>query len=603
MRISEYDLPTESLQVRGTPQLQGFDVPTPKDVSGAQVQEMGAALTKSGTGIMDIVRVAQNDADTARAKEIDNSLADTIRVALYDPENGYLSKPGKRAWDSRGETVKSLQESVKNLESGLTNDLQRYLFKKAATQRMQSAMLQIDSHAMNQVKIYRGAETKARMDGFKQDALTSWAGWEEPGGMFAKNKAGMMNEAKGLAEIIGAPEESAQYQQLVQAATTQLHSDVLNNMISLGRTTEAKKYYDAAIKAKEILPDKIDELNTKVKVATTATEGDNLAEEAFAAFMKDRGPNDPVPLFQIEKYVREKAGDKEDIQKAAIAGVKERAASWNAEQAETKAKNISGVWKLVDAGKPLKEIQLSQPWLALSDTERHQIRGQIDTYFTGKASRSVAEMQRAEHAAFLQNGNEYLTVTDPNVLRGLSRAQVESMRGKFGMTATQHLLDKWDAIQNPAKFGEAKIDSDDFNVIARNLGLDPENKKNKDMRNQVGALKFHIETVIDYEQARAKRPLTRQEKMDLVNKELSKQVLINPGAFSFKKNVPVISLTKDQTERIIIPDTDRKAISEAMKIRYEKTNNPMYAPTEANLRRFYLMSISSAGAATYEGEK
>lgn len=598
-----YDLPTESAQVGGMPQLQGFDTSGPKDVSGAQLQEMGTATTKGGLAVMDIAKAVQNDLDTAKTKEMDNNFSGVIRGVLYDPENGYLGKNSKSAVESRADAVKKIQDAARNLESGLTNDVQRFMFKKAAMQRMQSAMLQIDSHAMNQAKVYNVSEAKARMDGARMDALSNWAGWEQPNSLFSKSRALMLSEAASVAEVAGIPKNSEQYKLIMQASATQLHSDVINNMISLGQTNEAKKYYDAAIKAKEILPDKIDELNSKVKVATVATDGDNLAEEAFSKFMGGKSSNDPIPLFQMERYVREKAGDKEDVQRAAIAGVKERASSWNAEQIENKAQNISGVWKLVDAGKPVKQIELSPSWLALSDTERHQIRTQIDSYHAGKASRSVAEMQRAEHMVFLQNGSEYLTVTDPNVLRRMSRAQVEATRGKFGMSATQHLLDKWDAIQNPTKFGDAKIDSDDFDVIARNLGLDPANKKNKDMRNQVGALKFHIETVIDYTQAQAKRPLTRQEKMDLVNKELSKQVLVNPGVFSFSKNIPVISLTKEQRERVIIPDTDRKAIAEAMKIRYEKTNNSLYAPTEANMRRFYLMSISPAGAATYEGEK
>lgn len=599
-----YDIPEVGLSVEGTPQVRSFNAGDTKDYGAAQMQEQGAATSKTGTSIAYI----QDVLNDARAKELDNQLADHVREALYDPENGYLGTAGKTAVDARSGVIKSLQDKVKEIEQGAKNDMQKALFGKAARARLQSAYLHIDGHALNQAKIYGGAEAKARMDGARLDAVQNWAGWEDPGGVYARSKALMSREARAVASVAGIPEDSEQYKLLTQGALTQLHADVINNMISLGQTGAAKKYYANAVSNKEILPDKLDELNSKVKMATTATEADNLASQVWSEFMSGKNRNEAVSLFQMTERVRTLAGDNEDVQKSAIAGIKERYGEWNGEQAEFKAQNISGVWKQIDAGVPMKKMQLSPSWMALSDTERHQIRKEMEAEAATRAARNAAnssreltDLQRQEHLNFLKNGDSYLTVTDPNVLKRMSRAQVEALRGKFGMEPTKQLLDKWDAIQDPRKYGEAKMDTDDFNAVARSLKLDPLDTKNKEMRNKVGALRFHVEQVLNLEQIQKKAPLTRQEKMEIINKEMSRQVLVNPGYFSTNKKVPVITLTAKQAEKVVIPNIDRKNIAEAMKIRYNATGDASYAPTEANLRRFYLMSISPGGAATFQG--
>lgn len=586
----KYELPVERQQAQPmTP----VAMPDVKDYSGEQLAQMGGALQKVGVAEMTI----QHDIDTAKAKEKDNELADIMRVSLYDPEVGYLKTAGKNALDGRADVIKSIKEKTQEIETGLQSDIQRLMFRKVSRARMQTFLASVDSHAMQQAKVYAGAEAKARMDGARMDAINTWADWSKPDGNFARSKALMMKEVSAIADLAGI--SGPERKNLDTAATTQLHSDVINNMISLGHTTVARDYLKAH--EKEVQADKLDELRRSVKTSVTATEADDLASKIWKELApKDR--NGAVSLFQMAQRARDLAGDNEEKQKAAIAGLKERAAEWDKEQLEFKSQNISGVWKLYDSGATYKTIQLSSAWLALTDTERRILKSQMDEISNRALARSAAqsqrdltELQRQEHLAFMKNGAEYLTMTDPNVLRRMSRAQVEATRGSFGMTATQHLLDRWDAIQNPSKYKNAKMDDDDFKQIARTLSLDPDAKtSNKAMRNKLGALKFHIEQVIDYEQSQAKREFTRQEKMDLINKEIAKQVVLNPGVFSFNRKAPVISLTKEQMQMVVVPAEDRVKISEAMKI---KGINP----TEANLIQIYLRKISPGGAKVFEG--
>jgi len=582
-----YDLPT--VEATAEPMKQ-FSAPEVRDYASAQLQEQGAAVTKVGNAVTRIAQDLQDQIDTATTKDMDNRLADVIRTTLYDPEKGFLQTSGKNALDGRPTAIKTIQEATKSFEKGLTNDMQRQMFQKVASQRLQTALMLIDSHAMNQAKVYSGNEAKARFQGAMQDALQNWAGWEDPQSLYHTNKRIMLAEVDSVAELAGIPKDSEQYETLVKDATTQLHGNVITNMISLGQSSQAKKYFDAHIQ--EIQPgEPLNKIRNVVKAATTATEADDLAAKVW----EDLGPkglNDAIPLFSMTEKVRELAGDNEDVQKAAIAGIKERAGEWNGQQTETKAQAISSVWQQVDGGVSFKKIQTSPAWLALSGTERHEIRRAMEAEATNRAnraaansSRELAELQRQEHLSFLKHGDEYLTVSDPNVLRKMSRAQVEATRGKFGMTATRQLLDRWDAIQNPGKYQDAKLDTDTFNAVARSLNLDP-GSKNRNMRNQVGALKFRLEEALNHEMQQRKAPMSATEKTEFIRQTLSKQVLVN--GFWSTRNKPIASLTSEDINKIVIPRKDQVDIAAAMAKRYKATGNEIYAPSRANLVRWYL---------------
>lgn len=597
-----YDLPTVDMTAQPSQQ---FAAPDSKNFRPEQTVDLGNATTKVGATMLNIAQDMQNTVDTAAAKELDNKLADVIRTTLTNTENGYLKSAGKAAVDNQSEVQKSLQEAVKQLEPEAQNDVQKFMFNKAAASRIQTAMGQIGLHALEQSKVYEAAVTKARTDGFRLDAVTNFTSWKDPAGLYARNKAGMLNEVDQFAAEKHIAKTDPIYKNLVAEQTTKLHTDSLNLMISLGKTKEAKEYFDSNVM--EISPDKRDELQTKVKASTVATEGDNMASAIWAK-LAPTSRNGAVPIFQMEQAVREMAGDNEDVQKAAIAGLRERAAGFNAEQSEFKSQNIAAAWKMYDSGASVKQIKLSAEWSQLTGKEQHDILAGIESDRATKAARAaansqreLAEIDRREKLAFLKNGDSYLTMTDPNVLRKMTRAQIEAKRGQFGMAATQHLLSMYDSIQNPAKFKEAQWESDSFKAAVRGLGLNPDSK-NKSERDSIGALKYHVEQSLNHAMNTTKTPMTSEQKDAFIRKELSNQVLINPGTFSFNKNVPIVSLTNKQISQVVIPPSERKLISDAMSQMYKKTGSQEFAPTDYNLKVWYLRR-KSPGFSSFNGEQ
>ena len=597
-----YDLPS----VDASPQpSQQYAAPESKNYNAEQTHEMGNAVTKAGAAVLNIAQDMQNTVDTAAAKEMDNKLADVIRTTLTNNENGYLKTAGKAAVDGRAAVEKALKDAVKGIEEGSENKMQTFLFKKAAAARVQTAMGQVGMHSLEQAKIYEAAVTEARSKGFRLDAVNNFAGWNDKEGLYAKNKAGMLNEIDQFMTSRGIGKSDPIYKAAVIDNTTRLHTDTINLMVSQGKTKDAKEYFDANIG--EIAADKRDELTSKVRVGTVATEGDNMASQIWAE-LAPKTRNGAVPIFQMEERARALAGDNEDVQKAAIAGLRERASGFNAEQSEFKAQNIASAWKMHDKGVSINQIKLTPEWDQLTGKEQHEILAGIESERATRAARAaansqreLADLERRERLSFMKNGDAYLTMTDPQVLKRMTRAQIEAKRGQFGMTATQHLLAQWDSIQNPAKFKDAQWESDSFKAAVRGLGMNPDSK-NKDERDRIGALKYHVEQSLNHAMNATKTTMTPEQKDAFIKKELSNQVLVDPGMFSRNKSVPIVSLTTKQVNQVVIPKAEVPAISNAMREMYKRTGNAEFNPTPYNMKMWYLRQ-KSPGFSAFQGEQ
>lgn len=586
-----YDLPTVDAQTKPSAQ---FQAPESHNYAADQAQSMGKAMMQAGEAAFKIEMMAAE----AGAKQDDSALFDYLLKA----ETSYKQTNGQQAWEGKDAVVKAARAKADEIKSGIKDPLRRDIFGQVAQKRLDSFASGVESYALGNLKEWRKAEDFGRLELGRTAAYNQWSMWNTENSPFTTAMKDYENRIKEAAGNLGVGSGAA-YEAFRATEMTKLHTAVLGAMMSNGQSKMAKEYYGKHLN--DIDVDQRKAIEGQIKVAATATEGDDLAAQIWGELApKDR--NGAIPLFQMTQKARELAGDNEDVQKAAIAGLKERAGEWNGEQAEFKAQNANTVWGMIDSGKSMKQIQTSPAWLSMSDLERHQVRKQMEEEATVRANRAaaqsqkeLAELERNERLAFMQNGDAYLTATDPNVLKGMTRAQVEAQRGKFGMSATQHLLDRWDQVHDPKKFGEVKMDSDDFNNVALGLGLDPYSK-DKGTRNQVGALKFHIEQAIDLEQQNRTKPMTRQEKLEFVKKELSKQVLVDRWG-PFNKTKPALALTNDERKNLMIPAEERAAIVSDLQAMYQKyPNNPSYALTEANVRRLYLKKLSPGAAADYE---
>ena len=313
------------------------------------------------------------------------------------------------------------------------------------------------------------------------------------------------------------------------------------------------------------------------------------AEVNVSAVWDKVGPktdNDPVKIFDMEKELSAMYKGDPDGLKVAVMHLKERAGSFNAQQNEVNAGNINAIYKLMNEGKGLTEIQKTQQWLDLPSFKQHEILNAVRDEESHKLSRTVTDAHNIDSLKLIRNADQYATASDPDVLTSTSRAVVESWQTRFGREATMHLLEKWDSLQKVGAKTEAKVDKEDFMLIADKMGLHPYKKDNSEEHKKLlGTLQYRVEQLINQEQINNHGPITRARKNEILQKELSSVVTVK--GFWSNDAVPVIGLTSKQAEKVIVPDADRKQIEQVMRA----TGIPV---TDLAVRQQYLLKKSQS---------
>lgn len=389
--------------------------------------------------------------------------------------------------------------------------------------------------------------------------------------------------------------------------STVLHASVLDSLVK-SDPKAAQAYFARVNAAGEIDTRARDAIGAKLEQTSALVEGGNAATEVWKA-QGPRGLNAPVDMAGMDATLRKQYANDPARLKAAQSELREMAAAHDKSQGEANAYGVNTVYKALDSGLSLSKVRLTPEFQALPGDMQARIAEDIEQRIDRRTRRAadveqaeLARFNRANSLALMRNQDQYLSASNPETLAGMTRAQVEALRPTFGLDATQHLLGRWEQLQKPGKLTEAKMDAEDFNRVASDMGLDPfgvdaRNPKDRAEKSQrMGELKYRVEKVIDAAQGEAKRELTRTEKEKLLREEMAKTVSVKGPWYGSDATVPVIALQPDQVPKVIVPPEDAKAIADKMAARYAKSKDPLFAPTDANVRRWYLMSKSKAGA-------
>lgn len=569
------------------------DMPDPT----AQARQMGEASSRAQESVTAIYADALKQVNQGRVDDALNQLVKT----RTDMQVEALSLKGRNALDRPDgkslpdEYDDKLDQASQSISGALGNDAQRATFLSRAAELRNQMRGTLSNHMMDQHKVFRADTQKATIETAVNQGVLLYGdeGMRQQSLQTIGATVAQMAKDNGWDDKVKAA--------ALSEAISPLHAGIIKSMIQGGNASQARDYYEQNSASMT--------LQSRANLQGILKEaGDSQIAEAEAdiiwGYAGPKSENDAVRIYDMEQMMRENLKDNPDALKKGIDALRQRAHAINAQQTEVKAQNISGVWKLIDSGTSMRQVQVSDAWLALTDTERHNIKKTIEaeqatrsSRAASDSSRALSDMQRQEKLAYLRNGDDYLTATNPDELAKMSRAQVEAKRGLFGMEATQHLLAKWDALQKPGKIVEARIDRQDFEQIADKLGLQPFKKDaSEEHKRGLGTLHYRVEQLIDRRQRELKRPLDRQEKMVLMEKELATTVTVNPGWFSSNQQVPVVRMTDAQAKGVVVPAEDRQKIIEALNTKYQKDpNNPAYFPNETNVKRLYLMNKSKAG--------
>jgi hypothetical protein len=545
-------------------------------------------LAEAGRAMMEVGAVIQEreDADSVMRAET------ALREQYLGWEAEAKQRRGQQAWGVAKDAGKWFDENAPKVGKDLGNDRQRFLFGQTAAK--------LRTQSLGTFSEFEQVQRRESLDQSAQASIVSAINLAaaNPGNpqVLAAAKADIVTRNRARATLNGwAPElaeaKAAEY-------LTTFHKQVIQGLVR-DNPSAAAAYFDA--NKGEIAGSEHAEIGAFAARATATRLGEQAADAAWTA-LGPKGDRDAVQPDVLEQRIRANPDLSDDARKVAVSALRERAVAFNDSRRERDDQLEASVNQAILNGAGPAQIRGMPSFLALSPESARKIMDYVENQAlrreqvaAARASRAASDEVREQARLTRQGMGAYLLYSNPDTLRGMTEDQVVNLLPTLGNELTQHLMQQKRALARPGALAEAKIDDDTFKHYARQMKL-PVDKpsQSEDDRAMLGELKYRVERVIEAAQQRAGKPLPPAEKEALIRTEMARTVTVS-GWFS-NTEVPVIALTPKQVQDVVIPPAARRELAADMATMFRRTKAPQYEPTEENLRRFYLLSRSPAGA-------
>lgn len=576
-----------------------------QDFGGANAAKAGQAAINAGTAAARIGADIINDANAVRIDEALNKVNEAALALRYDKNDGFENIKGEAALNRKSgkplavEYKEKLDAAIKENSIFLGNDTQRKMFAIKANDLSTRFYAQANVHEVKQFTDYslsvQEGSLKNAANSITLDPLNS----ENVKSNVEKINQAIYNagKLKGLsAEQITATQAEA---------LSGTHMNAVKALIDQENTDGALAYFKEY--KKDFNGIQFAEAEKLLKQADVAKVAIAAASQLWEA-NKPKTYNEPVDLFKMEEDARSMFANDPKKLAATISELRNRKSAFDSSQGEFNDANINAVGQLMRSNKSLVEIQGSVAFNALPGKAQLEIFQAItDREYTMK-QRSIAESDRLytlklrrEHeidrAYTLEersrrqrevNGMaKYFELSNPDVLVGMKRDAVAALWPKIGEGNTANLLQRWESLQNKDNLITSRMDQEQFNAIAQQFDLNPyDSKKSTSEKAELGNLHNNINSKLEEAAKSVRRPLTREEKDTIMRTEMAKKVTLD--GFFTNSTKPIAQLSEKDKANVIVPNTERTLIIEQMRLKYEQTKLPVFAPTEENVKFWYL---------------
>lgn len=576
-----------------------------QDFGGANAAKAGQAAISAGTAAARIGADIINDANAVRIDEALNKVNEAALALRYDKTDGFENIKGEAALNRKSgkplavEYKEKLDAAIKENSIFLGNDTQRKMFAIKANDLSTRFYAQANVHEVKQFTDYslsvQEGSLKNAANSITLDPLNS----ENVKSNVKKINQAIYNagKLKGLsAEQITATQAEA---------LSGTHMNAVKALIDQENTDGALAYFKEY--KKDFNGIQFAEAEKLLKQADVAKVSIAAASQLWEA-NKPKTYNEPVDLFKMEEDARSMFANDPKKLAATISELRNRKSAFDSSQGEFNDANINAVGQFMRSNKSLVEIQGSVAFNALPGKAQLEITQAItDREYTMK-QRSIAESDRVytlklrrEHeidrAYTLEersrrqrevNGMaKYFELSNPDVLVGMKRDAVAALWPKIGEGNTANLLQRWDSLQNKDNLITSRMDQEQFNAIAQQFDLNPyDSKKSTSEKAELGNLHNNINSKLEEAAKSVRRPLTREEKDTIMRTEMAKKVTLD--GFFTNSTKPIAQLSEKDKANVIVPNTERTLIIEQMRLKYEQTKLPVFAPTEENVKFWYL---------------
>lgn len=602
-------LPTaQDLGQRPVPSGQGgisrLQLSTPRQGAEAQAEiQFGKVTEGLGETLMVLAAKEKAKTDEIMFNEAYSKYQDSTLDLEYGKENGFINIQGGDA--VKQPLVEDYREKRKviagQIRDGLTNNEQKIAFDKQAGIVDRQFDARLYRHVSEQTQKYQASVSEGVMATERRAAALNW---DQPG-QIEMSLLRTDREIERQARLNGVDNADVINNQKAIAGT-QIHADVINQMLIGGKDAAAAAYYNQI--KEQLTPEAIVILGNKVKSANVDGESLRGADVVWGT-LGPKGAEDPVRLDLMETWLRDKYKDNPTMMKASIADIRSRAVAHKDSVSEMKATNEATVLQSFHDGADLKMLQTMPEYQALDGEAKVKLRQYINENGYSEQQRSRAQAQYREGEKAREGFSTYWELSNPQVLNTMSEAQILKLEPVLGQTLTQELMQGKRKLNSPENVKAATMDTESFNVIAANAGLKPYDKSlSVEQKEYLGRMRNEVEGAIDMEQRRTGKSLNREEKEKIMQTMVDKKVMVDE--FGRDPSLPAPVIRPEQRSKVYVPieQVDKSWLKGAINYMrstgaapMEWDDNTISQKMKGRLERAYAISIT--GGTSTEGKK
>lgn len=360
--------------------------------------------------------------------------------------------------------------------------------------------------------------------------------------------------------------------------TTQLHAQVLQGLER--NDPDAARAYFTKYKS-EIDGTQHAEISLQIDTVGNAAKAQSIGAQLAQQF-------DYANTGEAQKAIDAMPGSPE-LKTAIRNELEHRHAVQQSDADKAQAQAVSKVMEQVYSGASMAAVKASPAYQGLRDKgavlKSMQDKNYSDTLrANANDSRALIKLQRNQAELEITQAGAAFAYSDPTVLAGMPREKIAALLPTIGRHYTEQLLAKKDSFtQSDRKLRDAKMDQDDFNLVADTMGLRPFKATSESAKRDLMVVKARTEQLIDAWQMKNGREMPRQEKRALMQTELATQVTVR-GVF-YDTDTNVLQVPVGDIKKLVVPDVDRGQIITRLR---QVKGDPAYMPSANEIGAYYL---------------
>lgn len=473
-----------------------------EEATSRQQMELGRAMVAAGDTAFRLGSAMQDDIDDAATKEADTAFIQRMSKVRSD----YMNLSGKDAENQYQAAQDAMSSSANEIMDGLGNETQKRMFQQVAARNMNTFQSQMYDHRNKQVKEWASSESIARAESMSDLSIMAYSDRNKtdekgnPIGLrnYQANLATALDEVRKAASLNGIPEGSAQLNAMQQKVYDKVATGVVNDLLKVRQYGEAEDFLD-----NHPVDSKVD---TALRSSINANRQRTTIEELTYSIM-NRGvlaaasdpkayPDKPSKDEEPPYTLREALLKTQQIEDPVMRGLVQS--------------NVRTVFAQEDA-------LIDQEYKTLIDNTEQYLAVPGNT-IASMPPDQFGRLQPKEQEQYLKGEREKNEIgtmeelaRDPK--KALDTAWIDANR--MNMTHATYVKLRA-AASKPQEIYDASVNADQLNkTLSDNDMWGLLEDKETSLR-----VRENITTVIDQEQRKIKRPLNREEKQQIIDREL-----------------------------------------------------------------------------------